>query len=147
MESEQILVHSYRKSRKYGLDPSMTLNIMEKETGFNPRAVSPKKAKGLMQVMDETAKRIAHELGVKRYDIFDIETNIEFGCYYIMDLLRAGNSVCTMLSIYNTGVDSSKAGDDYINSIIGDEDKWKMFPTDTSKNTFKAFMEGFWKFF
>ena len=53
------------------------------ESGFNPKAVSPCGAKGLMQLMPETAKEMTTvDHGPQTADLFDPETNIELGVKY-----------------------------------------------------------------
>lgn len=76
------------KAKKYNVDPEFVSVIMYKESSGNPRAGSGVGAQGLMQIMPETAAGIARELGVKNYDIWDPETNIEFGTYYLSQLLK-----------------------------------------------------------
>ncbi|MGB9720635.1 MAG: lytic transglycosylase domain-containing protein [bacterium] len=67
-------------SRLYNIDPLLVKLIIQKESQFNPRAVSRSGAMGLMQLMPETARR----LGVKKP--FDPEQNIEGGIRFLRDL-------------------------------------------------------------
>jgi hypothetical protein len=78
--------------------------IIAQESGGNFKAMSHKGAKGLMQIMPNTAKEIAKELGVKKYDIHDPETNKMFGTYYINKMLDEFNGdVKLALAAYNAG--------------------------------------------
>jgi len=65
-----------------GLNPTLLQSVMSVESGFNPRAVSPKLAIGLMQLMPATAARF----GVK--DSFDERENVHAGAAYLRSLLQ-----------------------------------------------------------
>lgn len=78
-----IVTHSYT----YNLTIAQVLAQIKAESNFNPKAVSKAGAKGLMQLMDDTADDVARELGKKRYNVFDINTNIELGCHYMAEML------------------------------------------------------------
>lgn len=74
------------------------------ESRGNPNAVSPKGATGLMQIMPETAKEIAAELGIKKYDLKDPETNKKFGTYYLRKMLDSFDGDPELaLAAYNAG--------------------------------------------
>lgn len=82
----------------YGVDPSLIHSIIATESGFNPNAVSSKGARGLMQLMPETAYR----LGVE--DIFDPEQNIQAGVRHFRSLLDIfDNDIRLSLAAYNAG--------------------------------------------
>ncbi|MBP5467452.1 MAG: lytic transglycosylase domain-containing protein [Clostridia bacterium] len=88
---------------KYGLERSMVFAIVKSESGFNVFAESNKGAKGLMQITVSTANYIAERLGFSDYDLFDAETNLEFGCYYMKYLITKFNYIDTALVAYNAG--------------------------------------------
>ncbi|HKW65262.1 MAG TPA: lytic transglycosylase domain-containing protein [Candidatus Acidoferrum sp.] len=92
---------------RYGLDAELITSVIEVESNFNPRAVSVKNARGLMQLLPETAAR----LGVK--DIFDPKENIDAGTHYLHDLLQLyKNDLTLALAAYNAGPDKvQKYGD------------------------------------
>jgi hypothetical protein len=92
---------------RYGVDAELISSVMEVESNFNPKAISAKNARGLMQLLPETAAR----LGVK--DIFDPKENIDAGTHYLHDLLQLyKNDLTLALAAYNAGPDKvQKYGD------------------------------------
>ncbi len=87
-----------RSAQEQGLDPGLVRLVVQKESGFNPQAVSPKGAMGLMQLMPGTASM----LGVQ--DPFNPAQNIDGGVRYLKQCLeRFDNNVCLALAAYNAG--------------------------------------------
>ncbi len=81
-----------------GVEPMLVKSVMLVESNFNPRAVSRKGARGLMQLMPETAKRF----GVS--DRFDALENIRGGVEYLALLLKLfSGDVVLALAAYNAG--------------------------------------------
>lgn len=88
-------------ARAHSLEPALLLAVMKVESNFNVRAVSPKGARGLMQLMPGTAKRY----GVN--NIHDAEQNVNGGARYLRDLLAMfDNNVSLALAAYNAGEQS-----------------------------------------
>lgn len=84
---------------KHGLDPDFIASVVHAESGFNVKAVSPKGARGLMQLMPKTAE----DLGVT--DSFDPAANVDAGTKYLRALLDLYNGdVPKALAAYNAGV-------------------------------------------
>ena len=87
-----------RYASQHGVDPVLVRAVIVVESNFDPRCVSHRGARGLMQLMPETAKRY----GVR--DIFDVEQNIRGGVRYLADLLEMfPNDLSRALAAYNAG--------------------------------------------
>jgi hypothetical protein len=85
-------------SGTYHLDPDLVSSVIRAESGFNVRAVSPKGAQGLMQLMPQTAS----QLGVQ--NAFDPQANVEGGARYLRELLeRYDFDLIKALAAYNAG--------------------------------------------
>ncbi len=85
-------------ARRYGLSPGLLHAIIRAESAYNPQAVSPKGAHGLMQLMPMTSARY----GVR--DPFDPAENIRGGAAYLRDLLDLfDQDVKLALAGYNAG--------------------------------------------
>jgi len=90
-----------------GLDPYYLAAIIKTESGFEPNAVSPKDARGLMQIMPDTGDWIAEQMSLESYSqelLFDPATNISMGAWYITNLETEfdGNRIIA-LAAYNGG--------------------------------------------
>jgi len=85
-------------ANRFGIDPYLVFLVIEKESRFHTRAVSPKGAMGLMQLMPGTARR----LGVRKP--FDAAENIRGGTQYMKELMDMfGGKVDLVLASYNAG--------------------------------------------
>lgn len=100
------LIKSY--AAQYELDPYLVQSIMRCESSNDPSVVSKVGAIGLMQIMPDTGTWIAHKLDLddvyNEQMLYDPETNIEFGCWYLRFLCgRFDGNVKQMIAAYNAG--------------------------------------------
>jgi soluble lytic murein transglycosylase-like protein len=85
-------------AERHKVDPALVKAVISTESGWNPRAVSPKGAVGLMQLIPETAQRY----GVG--NLFDPAQNVEGGTTYLKWLLdRYNGDLPKTLAAYNAG--------------------------------------------
>ncbi len=85
-------------SARYGVPADLVAAVIEAESDNNPRAVSRRGARGLMQLMPKTART----LGV--HDPFDPRANIDAGVRHLRALMdRFGNNLPLVLAAYNAG--------------------------------------------
>lgn len=90
-------------SKEYGLDDSLVYSVIKVESKFNKKAVSKRNAKGLMQISEITQNWAQEELGLENIDIFDPETNIKIGCWYLNKLFKEFNDLDLVITAYNGG--------------------------------------------
>ena len=92
-------------ARDNDLPEDLIYGIIWVESRFNPEAVSPVGARGLMQLMPKTADYLAERIGWEgRHDSFDPEFNIAAGSYYIARLIKQfDGDVELALAAYNAG--------------------------------------------
>jgi soluble lytic murein transglycosylase-like protein len=87
-----------KAAAKYEVDADLVFSVVAAESNFNPKAISRRNARGLMQLLPETARR----LGVK--DIYDPAQNIDGGTRYLRDLLKLyEGDLALTLAAYNAG--------------------------------------------
>lgn len=101
-------VHYYNDIKKYAkhCNPIIILSIIKEESHFNPKAQSPVGAKGLMQLMPQTANEIANSYGISN-NLFDPHTNIRLGSLYYSQIKRnLNNKDISAIMAYNGGASS-----------------------------------------
>jgi soluble lytic murein transglycosylase-like protein len=87
-----------KASQKYNVEPALIKAVIKAESNFNHRAVSPKGARGLMQLMPATASSLQVQ------DSFHPENNIEGGVRYLRYLIKYFNGNLPLaLAAYNAG--------------------------------------------
>ena len=103
-------VNTIRSHAVQHVDPYLVAGIIREESLYNPTALSPVGAMGLMQLMPKTADRLARQLGlgsVDREDLFEGDFNVRLGVAYVGELLRLyeGNRI-QAVAAYNAGRDA-----------------------------------------
>ena len=84
-------------ARKHNVDPLLIHSVIEVESNYNPFAVSPKGAEGLMQLIPTTAERFGVE------NSFDVRQNIDAGVRYLKHLQDMFQDDRLTLAAYNAG--------------------------------------------
>jgi soluble lytic murein transglycosylase len=100
-----------------GVDPYLLLSVARQESTFNPRAISPANAQGLLQLNPVTAKKMMNGATV---NLLDPKINVTLGARYLSQMIRTNQGqIFLALAAYNAGQDKVAL--------------WrKMFPTDDS---------------
>lgn len=101
----QSLIERY--AAEYNLRPAFVAAIIRNESSFRTDAESSVGARGLMQLMPDTAEWIAGKIGDSNYSfdhLYDAETNIRYGCWYLnyLSKLFRGDAVLVS-SAYHAG--------------------------------------------
>lgn len=84
-----------RTAEEYNLSPALIAAVIMNESSFRPEVESSVGARGLMQLMPDTAEWIAHKLHIDGYSfeqLYDPDVNIRFGCWYLNYLSSLFNS-------------------------------------------------------
>ena len=92
---------------EHNVDPFLVTALMRVESRFRPHVVSEKGARGLMQVMPDTGRWVAEELGIDGFDpemLHDPRVNLRIGTWYLASLEREfGGDKVLVLAAYNAG--------------------------------------------
>jgi len=102
-----VLYLDYVRTYAGELDPSWVMAVIMAESGFRPTAVSPVGARGLMQLMPDTAQDVARRMGRRNFtpeDLWNPAVNIAMGCFYLNERLRDfDGDIRLALAAYNGG--------------------------------------------
>ncbi|MCI9177682.1 MAG: lytic transglycosylase domain-containing protein [Clostridia bacterium] len=94
-------------AEKYEVDPLLIYAIIKAESNFNPEAHSKSDARGLMQLMENTAIEVANQIEVKEVQVEDLytpQTNIQIGTCYFANLVKQYHNIGIALAAYNAGM-------------------------------------------
>lgn len=96
-----------KEAKRRALDPAWVYAVVRQESAMMPHAQSPVGALGLMQLMPQTSRDIAHQLQLEQPDrrqLLKPETNIRFGSYYLRQVLQEFNQNPVLATAaYNAG--------------------------------------------
>ena len=99
--------HLRARVRPHRLDPYLVAGLIRQESEFNPRARSRAGARGLMQIMPATGRRLAQKLGVSGYSTGSLNSpdlSLRLGTRYLRDLFdQFENRIVLALAAYNAG--------------------------------------------
>lgn len=94
-------------AHRHNVDPLLVVAMMRTESGFDPAAVSVKGARGLMQLMPDTARWAAEQMGLTSFVVDDLDvpdTNIALAVWYIGHLMDTfDHRVLPVVAAYNAG--------------------------------------------
>jgi len=106
-------------ARGTGLDPLLVLAVVREESRFDPQAISPAGAVGLMQLLPATARELEPALGFR--DLLNPETNLRLGTRYLKAQLRAFGDLRLALAAYNAGPSAARR---FASEGTGDPDEF-----------------------
>lgn len=97
----------YKYAEEYGVDPLLVFAVIKAESNFNKDAVSNRNAKGVMQIVDNTAEEVASNIVLEeKYNsdmLFDEDINIKIGTKYLADLIKKYGNYYVAVAAYNAG--------------------------------------------
>jgi soluble lytic murein transglycosylase len=111
-------------STRLALDPYLVLALARQESLFNPNATSSSNARGLMQLIPSTAKKMASEHGMdsEAIRLYDPSVNVELGTAYLKNLLEMfGGNAFRAVAAYNAG---EHAVSKWVADFSGADDEW-----------------------
>jgi|SRR5690606_9140277 len=118
-------------SRSHRIDPALIKAVIHVESDFNPLAVSPKGARGLMQLMPQTAARYQQK------DLFSPVTNIDTGTRHLAMLIqRYPQDIRLALAAYNAGehnvdryrgIPPFRETQDYVKKVLKYRDRYQAY--------------------
>jgi len=111
-------------STRLALDPYLVLALARQESLFNPNATSSSNARGLMQLIPSTARKMATERGLdtEKVRLYDPSVNVELGTAYLKNLFEMfGGNPFRAVAAYNAG---ENAVSKWVAQSPGPDDEW-----------------------
>jgi soluble lytic murein transglycosylase len=103
---EEVVTAIYRASKRKGIDYRIVLALAKVESNFRNDAISPKGARGLLQIKPSVAESIAKDLGIRlnsKKSLHEFEKNILIGTHILSSLIEEFYDIHRALSAYNMG--------------------------------------------
>ena len=97
--------------KNYDVDKYLVYAMIKQESNFNNEAVSSAKARGLMQITEDTFNWLKPQLGESSTtfdDLFDADTNIRYGVFFISVLQKNFPEQNTVVAAYNAGMNITR---------------------------------------
>jgi soluble lytic murein transglycosylase len=94
------------EARRNELDPALVAGLIRQESSFNPRAVSPAGARGLMQLMPPVGASLAKGRNYPIWNpalLFEPDVSLELGTAHLASSLKRGTPTARALAAYNAG--------------------------------------------
>jgi soluble lytic murein transglycosylase len=94
------------QSSRSRLEPTLVLSVIRQESGFEEKALSKANARGLMQIIPSTGKKLAKQSSIRSYSakkLYQAETNITLGVRYLASLIQQFGKEELALAAYNAG--------------------------------------------
>ncbi len=95
--------------KKYNFDPLLVLALIKVESSFDPNAVSPAGAVGLLQIMPHTLKWLEEKFSIYG-DLTDPASSLEIGLFYLRYLVERYGNLDDALKAYNVGPHAHESG-------------------------------------
>ena len=142
--------HVDAAAEEYDLEPELIYGVIWVESRFQPKAKSPAGARGLMQLMPQTAAALAKQMGVGWAKSYDPAFNVRAGSYYLRRLLdRYEGDEALALAAYHAGAGNvnkwMKSGDGlpdfsqkYIASVFDARARFRGTPLDAEREQMLA---------
>ncbi|KEZ87500.1 hypothetical protein IO99_05330 [Clostridium sulfidigenes] len=93
--------------KEFDVDKYLVYAMIKQESNFNNQAISSAKARGLMQLTEDTFNWLKPQLGESSTtydDLFDADTNIRYGVFFISILQKSFSEQNTVVAAYNAGM-------------------------------------------
>jgi soluble lytic murein transglycosylase len=131
---------------KAGIAPELLYAVMREESGFRPEVLSVVGARGLVQIMPETGRKLAERLGAASYspdELFVPARNLELGAAYLAELLkRFEGRVSAAVASYNAGPEAVERWLTQNRAL--EDDEWiESIPYDQTRSYAKRVLRSF----
>lgn len=119
--------HVLTYSKKFELEVALVYAVIKTESNFDSNAKSYAGAIGLMQIIPSTAKWIASEFeeNFDEKQLYDPETNIKYGCFYLNYLKQKFSDLDAVICAYNAGETAVKSWLDENGKLIENKIKFE----------------------
>lgn len=100
---EEYMAWVVQAGDRFGVDPRLIASVVTIESQWREHLTGTHGDAGLMQILPETGRGIAREMGLDDYDLYDPKTNLMMGTYYLRSLYKEYKTWPKALAAYNGG--------------------------------------------